>query len=83
MIFVFRTDNFHTIWMYNMLFPIDIIWVNSKMRIVDIKTGLRPCSSMSGCQIYVPNEKAKYILEFKDGTMRAKGITKKSKINLG
>lgn len=40
------------------LFPIDAIWVNEKMKIVDIKRNIKPFS------LFIkPREKARYVIE--------------------
>jgi uncharacterized protein len=82
MLFIFEESGFHAIWMYSMLFAIDVIWLNSKSKIVDIEEDLKPCGSMFGCKEYVPKERAKFVLEFTSGTVKNLKITKKSAINL-
>lgn len=61
MLFVFSQETFYPFWMKNTLIPLDIIWINSNMKIVDIKTA-QPCTTPQ-CPTYVPNDIAKYVLE--------------------
>lgn len=61
MLFVFNQDGFHGIWMMNMSFPIDIIWVDSQKKVVDVVKDAQPCRLI--CSTYRPKEKARYVLE--------------------
>lgn len=53
------------IHMFFMKFPIDVIWINSKNRIVTITRDITPSSifKISTWKIYKPKEKARYVLE--------------------
>jgi uncharacterized protein len=77
MLFIFASEDYHAIWMQNMLFPIDVVWADSRGRIVDIAENLKPCKSMLGCKEFVPKRAAKYVLEFSEGT------AKSSKLKIG
>jgi len=61
MLFVFNQDGFHGIWMMNMSFPIDIVWVNEEKKVVDVVRDVQPCKLL--CPSYRPKEKARYVLE--------------------
>jgi len=63
MFFVFNRECFPRFWMLGMRFPIDIIWINSKNRIVDITKNAKP--SLSPWKTYKPREACKYVLEVK------------------
>jgi len=63
-----------SIWMLNMRFGIDIIWLNAKKQVVDIKEDARPCKSFFNCRTYTPSAKAKYVLELNRGIVRQLGI---------
>lgn len=69
--FIFNNEGRHSIWMKNMKFPIDIIWVDSNYNVVDIKRNAEPCTD--NCEIYSPSKDAKYVLE----------LNVDSKINIG
>ncbi len=62
MLFSYGYDDRHSIWMKNMNFPIDIIWIDSNNKIVDIKKAVEPCNK-EPCTVYRPIEKARYVLE--------------------
>ncbi len=68
MLFVFGTESKYGIWMHNMLFNIDIVWVDRHMRIVDLKKNLVPCKYILGCKTYKPKHKSKFVVEFNSGT---------------
>ncbi|MDE1870443.1 MAG: DUF192 domain-containing protein [Candidatus Micrarchaeota archaeon] len=74
MLFIFRTDSRHSIWMYHMLFSIDCIWINEAGRVVDIVAGMKPCNSMMDCPTYYPRDQARYVLELKAGSAKRLGI---------
>ena len=59
--FIFPEDGKHSIWMKNMKFPIDIIWVDNEYNIVDVKRDAQPC--IDECEVYPPRKDARYVLE--------------------
>lgn len=64
MFFIFPEDDFHSIWMKNMNFPIDIIWIDSNFKIVYIKNDATPESFP---EIFKTNVKSRYVLEIASG----------------
>ena len=75
MLFLFDDDGYHAIWMMNMSFPIDIVWINSDYKIVDIVKDAQPCKIF--CPSYKPKEKARYVIEVNAG------FTDKHSIKIG
>jgi uncharacterized membrane protein (UPF0127 family) len=63
MLFIFDQLDYHGIWMKDMNFPIDIIWLNENMEVVYIEEGVSPESYPN---VYRPNKKTKYVLEVGD-----------------
>lgn len=61
MLFVFEEEERHSFWMKNTLIPLDIIFINAKLNVVDIKRAI-PCEEYP-CQLYTSKEKALYVLE--------------------
>lgn len=61
MLFVFETDDTHSFWMKNTLIPLDMIWIDTDGKIVDIQTAI-PCTA-DPCQSYIPMWPARYVLE--------------------
>ncbi len=83
MLFTFPSEGYPSIWMYNMKFSIDVVWLDRNLMVVDTKEALSPCSTMMNCRAYFPGSKAKYILEFNQGAIRRNRIKKGSKVLLG
>ena len=66
MLFIFDQPDFHTIWMKNCKFPIDIVWLDGDRRVVDIAPAVPPCKA-DPCPSYPPNARARYVLEVANG----------------
>lgn len=76
MLFVFDGNGRHGIWMRNMKFPIDVLWLDADLRVVDYVEGIKPCTSIFNCKTYEPKKDAKYIVELNSG------FVKKNKVRL-
>jgi uncharacterized membrane protein (UPF0127 family) len=66
MLFIFEENDYHGIWMKDMLFPIDIIWLNESFVVVDFKKNVLPETFP---EIFKPKSKAKYVLELNAGSI--------------
>lgn len=64
MLFVFERSGVYGFWMKEMLFPLDIIWVNDQKQIVYIKKDARPESYP---EAFTPDTSALYVLELSSG----------------
>lgn len=64
MLFVFPVEDRYGFWMKDMNYPIDIIWLDSQKRIVDIKAGAEPSTYP---EVFSPGENARYVVELKAG----------------
>jgi len=60
MLFIFDQPSAGGIWMKNMHFPIDIIWIDENYSIIDIKQNAQPESFP---EVFYPKTNAKYVLE--------------------
>ncbi len=60
---IFDDEDYHGIWMKDMLFPIDVIWIDNDLEIVHIESNVQPSSYPD--TIYGPPKPARYILETK------------------
>ena len=60
MLFVYDREQSISIWMKEMKFSLDIIWINSKKEVVHIERGVLPCGE-DYCASF--SAKAKYVLE--------------------
>lgn len=72
MFFVFENEGNYPFWMKNTLIPLDMIWMDSSGKIVDIKEA-DPCTS-DPCQVYYHMGSAKYVLEVNKGLSAELGI---------
>ena len=81
MFFVFDTSTKHSIWMLNVQFPLDIIWLDDDGRIIHIEKDVPPCKTALEtvtCPVYGDdNLDSKYVLEV------TAGFVEKFTINIG
>ena len=80
MFFVFDKDSKYGIWMLNMKFPLDIVWLDKNMKIIDFIEGIKPCMSLFNCKTYTPEYPSRYVLELKKGSIKKFKINKNIKI---
>jgi len=66
MLFLFGESDFHTIWMKNCKFPIDIVWLDEERRVVDVAPSVPPCKA-DPCPVYRPMQRARYVVEMNAG----------------
>ncbi|MEE9593944.1 MAG: DUF192 domain-containing protein [Candidatus Hydrothermarchaeales archaeon] len=62
MLFSYGYDDRHTIWMKNMKFSIDILWIDSTNRVVHVAGNVEPCVK-EPCPVYIPSADSRYVLE--------------------
>lgn len=76
MLFVFDTSGQYGIWMKDMKFAIDILWISEDKKIVDIAQNVapEPDKKDSDLIVYKPRGSAKYILEVNAGLSALNGI---------
>ncbi len=70
LLFIFENDQKWGIWMKNMNYPIDIIWLSASSTIVDVKTGATPGSYP---ETFFPKDNARYVLEVNAGVFKNSG----------
>jgi uncharacterized protein len=76
MLFIFPNLAQHTFWMKNTLIPLDIIWIDSKFKIIHIENNVQPCNE-NPCPTYFPDLPSKYVLEINSN------LTKQYNIKIG
>ena len=64
LLFVFSESDTHGIWMKDMQFPIDIIWMDEELRVVDIHQNISPDTYPTSFHPKVP---ARFALEVEAG----------------
>ena len=67
MLFVFDTPGFYNFWMYNMNFPIDIIWIDEYQRVIGIVENAPPLKPGEDTILYSPPKPIQYALEVNAG----------------
>ncbi len=72
MLFDFGRADYWGIWMKDMNFPIDVLWITSDLKISDIVENMSPASYPTNYKPHIP---ALYVLEIPAGTVRANHIT--------
>lgn len=80
MLFVFREEGLHAMWMKNMLIPLDFLWLDKEQRIVHIEENVPPCER-DPCPSYSSRIPAKYVLELKAGSIKANALGLYDKVN--
>jgi uncharacterized protein len=74
MLFIFPESDFYGIWMKDMNFSIDIIWIDENLHVVDIKENATPESFP---EVFKPESMSLYVLEINAGE------AEKAKIKIG
>lgn len=70
-LFVFDAPGLHSIWMKDMKYPIDILWVSDDSEIVHIVKNATPDSYP---ELFLPEREAYYVIETKAGFVDDKGV---------
>ena len=65
MLFIFEEQSIHTFWMKNTLIPLDMIFIDSDMEVVDL-INAQPCKH-DPCVHYTPEHESLYVLEVNPG----------------
>jgi uncharacterized membrane protein (UPF0127 family) len=63
MLFVFSNSEIQSMWMPNMYFPLDIVWINKDRVITKIEENVQPCSGTHNCQSYNSGSPVLYAIE--------------------
>ena len=71
MLFIYSTSDMYGIWMKDMKFSIDIIWMDENQRVVHIEENISPSTYPES---FIPSVDARYVLEVYTGQVEAKGI---------
>ena len=79
MLFVFDRPGRYGFWMKDMLFALDVIWINQNGIVVEIE---RDTSSDTYPKVYMNASPASYVLEVKGGTAEKQGLFIGSKVKI-
>lgn len=70
MLFLFKRERTPSFWMKNTLIPLDIIFLDSRGKVVDISPDARPCT-VDPCPQFIPKGPAAAVLELNSGSAAA------------
>ena len=76
MLFVFEEPRIYSFWMKNTLIPLDMIWLNEELEVVQIISAY-PCGNIKEddpCPSYNPGVEALYVLEINMNMAQQKNI---------
>ncbi|SRR5574340_1578597 len=75
MLFIHEKPGTFSYWMYQVRIPLDIIWMDSNHRVVEIAANAQPCKTKaSECPTYGGHARAQYVLELAGGQAAANSI---------
>lgn len=78
MLFVFEREVRNFFWMKDMLFSIDIVWLDADKQIIHIEKNVSPETFPKS---FGPDENSKYVLEFKAGTADSVGMKRGDRVS--
>ena len=82
MLFIFETLDRHTMWMPDMYFPLDVVWLDETLSVVNISYGLQPCPSGGECPSSSSVYMCKYALEMNAGEAAIFGFMNGTQLTL-
>ena len=62
-------------WMNNMRFPLDIVWLDGSLKIMSIRKDAQPCISAAECPSISSIYKAQHAIELAAGDAAALGLS--------
>ena len=71
MVLAHDENGFHSIWMKDMHYAIDVVWLNESKQVVDYVINV-PADSYP--RVFSPKQPVRYVVELKSGTVKAKDI---------
>lgn len=63
MLFIFPNVSVQSMWMPNMYFPLDIVWIDANNVITKIEENVKPCSGNHNCHSYSSGTPVQYAIE--------------------
>jgi len=74
MLLLWSEERYATIWMMNVLIPLDIVFLDDLGKVVEVVADARPCAA-EPCPRFTPEEPSRAVLEMAAGSVAAHGIT--------
>ena len=75
MLFAFGSVSKQGMWMIEMLFPLDIVWLDENLTVVYITKNCEPCPNASACPTYSSVYRVKYAIEMTAGEADTYGFS--------
>ena len=72
LLFIFSGLSVQSMWMKDMRFPLDVVWLDENLEVSHINYGAAPCGST--CPSYSSHYKAAYAIELNAGDAAAYGF---------
>ena len=83
MIFIYEKEGIYPFWMKDTKIPLDIIWINGKGEVVEIKTAVPQIGeSLDKLKLYQNEQPAKYIIELEGGRAEKLGLKVGNKLTI-
>ena len=75
MLFIHDKPGLYPYWMYQVRIPLDMLWMESSRRIVEISADTPPCKTKaSQCPTYGGHQQAQFVLELGGGEAQRLGL---------
>ncbi len=75
MLFIHNAPGLYPYWMHHCKIPLDMLWMDTEHRIVEISADTPPCEDDAGkCPNYGGHEQAQYVLELAGGEAKRLGL---------
>jgi len=74
MLFIFDELGRQGMWMIDMKFPLDIVWLDEQFTIVHLSLNCPPCPNAGQCPTYSSRFRVKYAIEMTAGQAAAYGF---------
>jgi uncharacterized membrane protein (UPF0127 family) len=74
MLFIFETVERHGIWMKNCKVALDLVWLDERLRVLEVAPDQQPCDPNDRCPTVQPLKAARYVLEVSAGNAQRHGL---------
>lgn len=78
MLFVFDRPGYYNFWMKEMKFPIDIVWIDSTKKIIEVTDNIQPSTYPDS---FTSNQPPQYVLEVQAGRAAELGLSAGKALN--
>jgi uncharacterized membrane protein (UPF0127 family) len=76
MLFIHENPGLNPYWMYRVRIPLDILWMDTSHRIVEISADTPPCKTKASlCPTYGGHQTAQFVLELGAGEAKRLGLS--------